>query len=123
MAEGVCAAGTGVCVDNSLLMNENDILLSVQSEDSFNLDTLDSLKSTLYMLGQNGELCSNFTMSSVDLDVRGCSELDLCRAMESDNEEFSSGFQSTCEENEDNCRKKRCADRYDSSESSDRYIL
>lgn len=118
MADGVCEAGTGVCVNDPLLVNENEVFISETSEESVNKDKLNNLKSSFYLIDENSGLCSNFRLNGVVNEA--CSELDVCLVMGSDHEEFSSEFKSMCSDNEDNCRKKRCTDRYDSSESSDR---
>jgi hypothetical protein len=107
MADGVCADGTAGSVKDSVVKQTVD-LLSISHKDCLNSNTLNTLKSSFYIRGDSGELCSSFQIDGVvGLGVRA-SDM-LCGA--------SSEF---CPNNGDNCRKKRCADRYDSSESSDR---
>lgn len=104
MADGVCAEGTADSVKDSVVKQTVD-LLSISHKDCLNSNTL---KSSFYIHGDSGELCSSFRIDGVvGLGVRASAM--LCGA--------SSEF---CPNNGDNCRKKRCADRYDSSESSDR---
>lgn len=104
MADGVCAVGTTDSVKDSVMKQSVD-LLSISHKDCLNSNTL---KSSFYIHGDSGELCSRFEIDGVvELGVRASAM--LCGA--------SSEF---CPNNGDNCRKKRCTDRYDSSESSDR---
>ncbi|XP_046673173.1 uncharacterized protein LOC124362581 isoform X2 [Homalodisca vitripennis] len=112
MADCVLVERSSVCED--VLVNGNDILLGSASEDSSN--TIDSVKSGFFVLSESDALCSNFQLNGVKLG--SCSGLDG-RVMGSDTEEFTAALKSIGEENGHNCRKKRCADRYDSSESSD----
>lgn len=98
-----------------ILQNEGDVLLGCASEDSSN--TSDSIKSGYFVLSESDQLCSKFQLNGVKL--KACSGLDS-REMNSDTDGFTAVLKSISEENGDNCRKKRCADRYDSSESSDR---
>ncbi|XP_054265602.1 zinc finger protein jing homolog isoform X1 [Macrosteles quadrilineatus] len=108
-----CALVDGLPVCKNLVVNENDVLLGSASEDSNN--TEDSVKST-YFVCESDALCSKFQLNGVQL--RSCPGMDG-RVMGSDTEEFSSSLKSIHDENGHNCRKKRCVDRYDSSESSD----
>lgn len=103
---------SSVCVND--LLNENDVILGSVSDDSNN--TLDSIKSGYFVLSESEKCCSNFDINGAKAS---CPELDS-RVMGSDSEEFMASLKSISEENGHNCRKKRCADRYDSSESSDR---
>lgn len=101
-----------VCED--VLLNESGVFGS-SSEDSSN--TLDSIKSGFFALSEGEEaLCSNF-------EING--KLGSCAGMEgtmigSESEEFRAALKLINDETGHSCRKKRCADRYDSSESSDR---
>ena len=65
---------------------------------------------------ENEKLCTKFASSA----VHGKEE--VCVKEEKPQRELSVPLESLCGENEDNCCKKRCADRYDSSESSDRCV-
>ncbi|XP_069675318.1 zinc finger protein jing homolog [Periplaneta americana] len=106
MADGVCAEGTDTSVKDSVVKQSVD-LISISHKDCLNSNTLNTLKSSFYINGDSGELCSSFRIDGVvGLGVRASAM--LCSA----GSEF-------CPNNGDNCRKKRCADRYDSSESSD----
>lgn len=104
MADGVCAEGTGDTVKDSVVKQSVD-LLSISHKDCLNSNGVDTLKSSFYIDGDSGDLCS--INGVVGLGVR---EAMVC----------SGGSQEFCPNNGDNCRKKRCTDRYDSSESSDR---
>lgn len=104
---------SSVCEND--LLNENDVILSSVSDDSNN--TLDSIKSGYFVLRKSEKCCSTFEINGAK--IASCSELDS-RVMVSDSEEFAALKSISEEENEHNFRKKRCADRYDSSESSDR---
>jgi len=107
MADGVCAEGTADSVKDSVVKQTVD-LLSISHEDCLNSNTLNTLKSSFYIRGDSEELSSSFQIDGVvGLGVRAAAM--LCGS--------SSEF---CPNTGDNCRKKRCADRYDSSESSDR---
>lgn len=94
--------------------NEDDVLLGCASEDSSS--NSDSIKSGYFVISESDQLCSKFQLNGVTL--KGCSELN--REMSSHTDGFTAVLKSISEDNADNCRKKRCADRYDSSESSDR---
>lgn len=112
MADGVLV-GAPVCVND--LANEDDVLIESVCEDNSN--NSDSVKSGFFMLSERDQLCSKFQLNGSQ--TKSCPDLD-CRLMSSDTEEFTEVLKSISEENYDDCRKKRCADRYDSSESSDR---
>ncbi|GLH00273.1 hypothetical protein R5R35_014325 [Gryllus longicercus] len=114
MADGLCVEGTANN-DNGTAVKETVDLLGMSHKDSLNSKGLNSLKSTFYINGESGELCSNFRVNGVvTLGVHASRDM-LCSA----NTEHVD-FTSLCPDAGDNCRKKRCADRYDSSESSDR---
>lgn len=103
--------GMPVCED--VLLNESGVFGS-SSEDSSN--TLDSIKSGFFALSEGEALCSNFELNG---------KLGSCAGMDgtmigSDSEEFRAALKLINDETGHSCRKKRCADRYDSSESSDR---
>ncbi|PSN47836.1 hypothetical protein C0J52_01228 [Blattella germanica] len=104
MADGVCAEGTGDGLKDSVVKQSVD-LLSISRKDCLNSNALDTLKTSFYIHRESGELCS--INGVVGLGVR---ETMVC----------GSGSDEFCSNDGDNCRKKRCADRYDSSESSDR---
>lgn len=97
--------GMPVCED--VLLNETGVF---SSEDSSN--TLDSIKSGFFALSEGEALCSDFEINS---------KLGSCVGMGgTDSEEFRAALKLINDETVHSCRKKRCADRYDSSESSDR---
>lgn len=79
-----------------------------------------------FYFNEHSELCSKFH-GSEKTDQASSATLDICRVMETiRGQEFSSLFKTICSteaEDSDNCRKKRCTDRYDSSESSDRLVF
>ncbi|KAJ9601179.1 hypothetical protein L9F63_000647 [Diploptera punctata] len=102
MADGVCIEGTGDTVKDSVVKQSVD-LLSISHKDCLDSNGVDTLKSSFYIDGESGDLCS----------INGVVGLGVREAM------VCSGSQEFCPANGDNCRKKRCTDRYDSSESSD----
>lgn len=119
MAGGCCLAELGVCGDESLSMNENGGMLNAEFISG---DRADSLKSSFYL---NNDLCPDFVSNGVRELVMETSGLlnEVCSVMGSEHVDFNDDFKGMCAEGEDNCRKKRCTDRYDSSESSDRYVF
>lgn len=119
MAGGCCLAELGVCDDESLSMNENGSLLNAEFIAG---DGSDSLKSGYYL---SNELCSDYLSNGVrELDVVTSGLLnEVCSVMGTEHVDFNDDFKRMCAESEDNCRKKRCTDRYDSSESSDRFVF
>ncbi|XP_075212413.1 uncharacterized protein LOC142319252 [Lycorma delicatula] len=115
MAGGCCLAELGVRNDEALSMNENGDMLNAELIMG---DRTDGLKSAFYL---SGKLYPNFLSNGVrESDVETSRLLnEVCSVMGSEHVDFNDEFKRMCAEGEDNCRKKRCTDRYDSSESSD----
>lgn len=97
MADSLCTEGTvGNIIENKLVKDYNNIVKCLKT-DQVNDLACDNVKS-FYVRSDSGKIYE-----------------DMC-AKGSEN-----GFINVpCSDREDDCRKKRCADRYDSSESSDR---
>ncbi|RZF42164.1 hypothetical protein LSTR_LSTR004313 [Laodelphax striatellus] len=116
MADGHCAAELDVREDESTLMNGKGG--SSSDSECVTEHRSGSLKKSFYV---SGDLCSDIVSNGgEEFDVESSGLLnEICRVMGSEHVEFSGDFKEICSEGEDNCRKKRCADRYDSSESSD----
>lgn len=119
MADGFCEEGTGTCISNekaaSVLADfsgeSEDVVLDMKpmqgNRDEASFTHKDDKK-----------CCSKFASSAVHEE-----EL-VCVKEENPQKELSMQLETLCDESEgeDSCRKKRCADRYDSSESSDRCV-
>lgn len=113
MADGLCVQGTARR-ENDLKVKDNVDLLSISNKDCMKKKGLTNVKTSFYICSDSGELCSNYRVNGV-LNL-GVHASDMLCSASSKHVEYSS----LCPNGEDNCRKKRCADRYDSSESSDR---
>ncbi|XP_039280879.1 zinc finger protein jing homolog isoform X2 [Nilaparvata lugens] len=118
MADGHCAAELDVREDEPTLLMNGKGGSSSDSECVADEDRSGSLSKSFYV---SGDLCSDIVSNGAEeFDVESSGLLnEICRVMGSEHVEFSGDFKEICSEGEDNCRKKRCADRYDSSESSD----
>ncbi|KAJ8889077.1 hypothetical protein PR048_008571 [Dryococelus australis] len=106
MADGMCVDGTANGGEESLQKVSTNVG-SISQKGGRNADGLKAVKPAFYISGDSGQLCSNFRVNG--LGVRAASAMLT-----------GSQFSALCANGEDNCRKKRCSDRYDSSESSDR---
>ncbi|KAK6619457.1 hypothetical protein RUM43_012214 [Polyplax serrata] len=96
------------------LMSENGDFLSGNREKQVGATGANDLNELFYIgTVRNGEHFGKYTGN--DDRVNRASE-EFCP----DVDDFSSDYKGICPRNDENCRKKRCSDRYDSSESSDR---
>lgn len=95
-------------------MSENGEFLSEKSEKQIEDNGLNNLKSLFYLSNIENNCFSKYSVNEdgVNRASEFCPDVDG----------FSSDYKGICPNNEENCRKKRCSDRYDSSESSDRYF-
>lgn len=97
MADGLCTEGTvGSIIEKTLVKDYNNIVKCLDA-DQVNDSECDNVKS-FYISGDSGKIYGDMCGKGSENGYRKVS----------------------CDESEDDCRKKRCADRYDSSESSDR---
>lgn len=97
MADGLCTEGTGEnIIDKKLVKDYNNSVKCVDT-DQVNGSECDNVKS-FYISGDSGKIYVDMCGKGSENEYRNVS----------------------CEKREEDCRKKRCADRYDSSESSDR---
>ena len=98
------------------LMSENGEFTSGNCEKQIGDESLNKLKSLFYLNNVENDCFTKYSVNN-DGGVNRASE--FCPDVDG----FSSDYKGICPNNDDeNCGKKRCSDRYDSSESSDRYI-
>lgn len=97
MADGLCTEGSvGNLIEKTLVKDYNNIVKCLEDDRVSGL-ACDDVKS-FFINAESGEIFGNMCRKGSD-----------------------SGFVDVpCSDREEDCRKKRCADRYDSSESSDR---
>lgn len=103
MADGLCTEDTvGNVIEKTLVKDYTNIVKCVNTN-SVNDISCENVKS-FYIDSDSGKLCGK-----------------LCgvKGSEAKHEGF---LEMPCSPGDEDCRKKRCADRYDSSESSDRYV-
>lgn len=117
MADGFCEEGRGTCITNEKLESTSSELSCETEYVALDVKPIMGDRNEPFFTHKDSEqLCTKFASSA----VHGKEE--VCVKEEKPQRSLSVPLESLCEENEDNCRKKRCADRYDSSESSDRCV-
>jgi len=117
MADGLCAESKD-CGKNKL--KTAFVITSAANMDVSNTNNVvNSEQPKLCVNGESGDdECSKFGVDSVVCVSSSCNS-----GSGESNSPFTTEFKNLCQDNDDNCRKKRCADRYDSSESSDRLVF
>lgn len=96
------------------LMSENGEFMGVNSEKQDVDNSLNNLKSIFYLNSLEDNCFSKYSVNNDGISRAS----EFCPHVDG----FSSEYKGLCPNNDENCRKKRCSDRYDSSESSDRYL-
>lgn len=100
-------------VEESGMAKDSMDLLNISHKQCLSSSNLNDMKSAFYLSGDSEHFSSDFRLNGVRLGVH--------TSQGTQHAEFSSDFKSLCSvSGSDNGRKKRCTDRYDSSESSDR---
>lgn len=111
MAESVCEVERNRN-EKIRLMSENGEFMSVNSDKSVEDNDLNNLKNILYLNNFENNCFSKYSVNNDGINRASgfCPHVDG----------FSTEYKGICPNNDENCRRKRCSDRYDSSESSDR---
>lgn len=112
MAESVCEVARNRN-KKIRLMSENGEFLSANREKQVSDDGL-NLKSIFYLNNLESNCFNKYSVNNdgVNRSSGFCPHVDG----------FPPEYKGICPNNDENCRKKRCSDRYDSSESSDRLV-
>ncbi|XP_071452997.1 zinc finger protein AEBP2 [Hetaerina americana] len=101
-----------VVVDSKMAENSMEVL-DIMRKECVNTKGLCGMKSKFYLSGESENYGAKFRVNGVGLRVHASENCDEHVS------EFSTDFKSLCSNGDDSVRKKRCTDRYDSSESSD----
>lgn len=114
MADGLCTADAVSNVNDETAVKKYDNGAGCENNDSVNGRACENVRS--YCVSSDSEklfdkLCAVVNKGSTTVVV-----------VEAKHEEFSDMEMPSCVLTEEDCRKKRCVDRYDSSESSDRLV-
>lgn len=117
MADGLCEEGTKTCISDEKPDSISADFVGEIEDGVLDVKPVMSEQDGAFFTHKDGKkCCSKFGGSA----VHKVQEEVVCVKEETSPKELAMQLEVLCEESEDNCRKKRCTDRYDSSESSDR---
>lgn len=103
MADGLCTVEVDCSVNEKTNKNYELVVIDRDNSDSMNDVSCENVKSYL-ISSDSDKLFNNLCESSNNVNV------------------VNKFLERPCSPSDEDCRKKRCVDRYDSSESSDRSV-